>query len=81
MNSLYSFDFYSKDRIRQIGQQITQLYKSNPVFIMQDQIFGWWFDQGVHFAVQCYYLPAFITGSQDDIQSLFNPKTYSICKP
>lgn len=80
MNNLYSFDFNSKDRVREIGQQINQLYKSNPVLAIQDQIFGWWFDKGMLFVVKCYYWPAFIAGSQDDIQSLFNPKTYSICK-
>ena len=68
------------DGIRKIGDQIGELYKTNPVFIAQDQIFGYWFDHWMHFVIQCYYWPMFVVGVSDNIQDLFNPKTYSICK-
>lgn len=77
---LFSFDFYSKERIRLLGEQNNDLYKSNPIFILQDQIISWWFDRFVISGLRVYYWPAFIIGIQDDFQSLFNPRTYSICK-
>ena len=71
---------YQNTGISQLGNAISELYKTNPVFKAQDQFFGYWFDQYMHFVIQCYYWPMFVVGISDNVQDLFNPKTYSICK-
>lgn len=73
MQNLYDFGEFSKEGIR-------QFYASNPFFILQDQIFGTWFDAWVLLGVKCYYWPAFIAGTSDNIADLLKPQTYSICK-
>lgn len=59
---------------------IAGLYRTHPLFIAQDQILGWWFDQGMLAFVKMYYWPAFVAGSADNIVDLFKPQTYSICR-
>ena len=71
---------YQKDGVAEISNIVGQLYKTNPVLIAQDQIFGYWFDNWMLFVIKCYYWPMFVAGVSDDVQDLFNPKTYSICK-
>lgn len=56
------------------------LYKMNPMFVIQDQIICWWFDQWITTALKMYYWPAFIAGSADNIVDLLKPQTYNICK-
>lgn len=59
---------------------LNNLYRINPVLQIQDQIIGWWFDQGILTFVKMYYWPAFLAGSADTMADLFNPETYSICR-
>ena len=80
MQNFYQYGEVQNERIRILGQQLGELYRTNPFFILQDQIFGWWFDQLVLAGVKCYFWPAFVAGTADDVQAIFNPKTYSICK-
>ncbi len=48
--------------------------------IPQYDVVGWWFDQSISVMLKLYYWPAFIAGNSDNIQDMFNPRTYSICK-
>ena len=59
---------------------IQDLYRTNPFFIAQDQIVGWWFDQWLNFMLKLHYWPAMAAGSADTFSDLLNPKTYSICR-
>ena len=59
---------------------VATLYRTHPLFIAQDQLFGYVFDNWMMFAVKCYYWPAFIAGASDNIVDLFKPQTYSICR-
>lgn len=52
----------------------------NPYWQIQDQIFGYWFDQFMFGAIKMYYWPAFVAGISDNVTDLFKPQTYSICK-
>jgi hypothetical protein len=56
------------------------LWHSHPLFVLQDQVIGWWFDQWVLAGVKLYYWPAFVAGSADNVVDLFNPRTYTICR-
>ncbi len=40
----------------------------------------WWFDEFVRQWITLYYWPYFVAGIADDVQAIFNPKTYSICR-
>lgn len=71
---------YNADGVRELGNMVGKLYNSNPVLIAQDQVIGYWFDNWMHFVVKCYYWPMFMVSASDNIQGLFDPKTYSICK-
>lgn len=62
------------------NELLASLYRSSPMFIAQDQIFGWWFDQSMLAFVKMHYWPMFLAGSADNIVDLFKPQTYSICK-
>lgn len=62
------------------GTEFIEQLQNNPVFQIQDQIIGWWFDRWMMFAIQCYYWPAFVVGNADSTVNLFKPSTYSICK-
>ena len=78
----YSFDYTSQQEgARRVGEYLSYLYKTNPVFILQDQVFGWWFDQFVLGSIKAYYWPAFVAGTADNVVDLFKPQTYSICRP
>lgn len=71
---------YQKIGTESIGLLVSNLYKYNPMLQLQDQIVGFWFDQCVLTFVKCYYWPAFLAGSADNIADLMKPQTYSICK-
>ena len=59
---------------------IEDLYRTHPFFILQDQVFGYWHEQMVLTFIKLWYFPNFVAGSADNIVDLFKPQTYSICK-
>lgn len=61
-------------------EDLALLYKSNPMFAMQDQILCWWYDQWMTGVLKMYYWPAFVAGSADNVVDLFKPQTYNICR-
>ena len=53
---------------------------SHPLFIMQDQIFGFWHEQMILTFIKMWFFPNFVAGTADNVVDLFKPQTYSICR-
>ena len=65
---------------QKIGTAYSELLQSNPFYNVADEMMGLIFDYWMQIAIKMYYWPAFVAGTADDVVSLFDPKTYSICK-
>ena len=65
---------------QKIGMAYSALLANNPIFKAYETVGCWWYDQWVTGLLKVYYWPAFVAGISDNVQDLFNPKTYSICK-